>query len=270
MEANAGVEASAEAEPEVETNAETNAEVEAGTAAEPTSAETPEWLPALVLSGAAAGKPEPDATSWQDDETEMVPAALTSETLSGADEQSTPAPGDDSDEEPSVALADLAEGEAPGHQVTVSWRGEEYMKFLELDTPPEDDTHDLIIVEPPTQLFAPTRRRRAERSIEVEPVSADSTPAPQRPARPGAPEADATVAPEPAAPAPAPAPAPPSSTGMRVLLVILLLVGIAALVWYFLFRDTDTPSVVESAALSQSVVVTAAAHPTTGHDDLSR
>ena len=116
------------------------------------------------------------------------------------------------------------------------------MDYLELDGPRVGDPNDLIIVEPPSQLFAHSRRRRPEpppledTAVDVTPDEPDEGPPPVPAADDGTP---ATVG----------AADPPSRMGRRLLVLAFLLAILAVLVWYFLLRDGDPGS----AAFAQSV-----------------
>ena len=147
------------------------------------------------------------------------------------------------------------------HPVTVSWRGEDAMDYLELDGPKAVDPDDLIIVEPPSQLFASPRRRRPEHPPVEDPV-VEATPDPPDEAAP--PEAPPERGPAQSTPADG----PPSRTGRGVLLLVVLLAVLAALVWYFLLRDADPASAV-SMTRSGMGWVAAALNPATGQGDLT-
>jgi hypothetical protein len=206
---------------------------------EPASALEPEPASALQPEPASALQPEPaptdpdpDAVRWTrrpaSTPRERVPDEVVAEPV-GADE---------------VAGAAAA---APSHPVTVSWRGEDAMANLELDGPRAVDPDDLIIVEPPSQLVAPPRRRRppappAESdTVEVTPDAPQVTPTP--------------VVPPTREPAPSPpADGPPARIGRGVVLLVVLLAILAALVWFFLLRDSDPASALSTARAGVALV----------------
>jgi hypothetical protein len=141
-----------------------------------------------------------------------------------------------------------AELEPASHPIAVSWRGADYMAYLELDTPEEDDTKELIIVEPPSQLFIQNRRRRP-----AHPAEGDVSGTSERShvaAGSGAPAAGDSAAKQRAA-------GPPSRAGRRNLLLAMLLVILAALVWYFLLRDPDPASAVSITRVGAVVMAAA-------------
>jgi hypothetical protein len=119
------------------------------------------------------------------------------------------------------------------------------MGYLELDGPSGADPEDLIIVEPPSQLFASGRRRRPEHPpepdtpVDVTPDEPDEVPVHELPSVRAPSE-------------PPPAARPTSGSGKSglgrgVLLLVALLVILAALVWFFLLRGSDPASVGSSA-----------------------
>ena len=162
-------------------------------------------------------------------------------------------------EEGSVAPVDETAGAgvpaATSHQVTVAWRGEDAMGYLELDGPSGADPEDLIIVEPPSQLFASGRRRRPEHPpepdtpVDVTPDEPDEVPVHELPSVRAPSE-------------PPPAARPTSGSGKSglgrgVLLLVALLVILAALVWFFLLRGSDPASVGSSARDGMATVAAA-------------
>ena len=93
------------------------------------------------------------------------PAAAAAFLSSGLREEVPTEPGDGAPDAPVPA--------ATSHPVTVSWRGAGDMEYLELDGPKEGDTDELIIVEPPSQLFVQNRRRRTPHPPEGDADHAD-------------------------------------------------------------------------------------------------
>ncbi len=214
---------------------EPESEPEPASALEPEPASALEPEPAPVAPEPAPMDPDPDAVRWTrrpaSTPRERVPDEVVAEPV-GADE---------------VAGAAAA---ATSHPVTVSWRGEDAMANLELDGPRAVDPDDLIIVEPPSQLVAPPRRRRPPApqaegaTVEVTPDAPQVTPTP--------------VAPPTREPAPStPADGPPARIGRGVLLLVVLLAILAALVWFFLLRDTDPASALSTTRAGVAMVAPA-------------
>ena len=173
-------------------------------------------------------------------------------------------------EEGSVAPLDETAGAgvpaATSHQVTVAWRGEDAMGYLELDGPSGGDPEDLIIVEPPSQLFASGRRRRPEHPPEPD-TPVDVTP--EEPDEVLVHEVPPVQAPTEPPPAARPTSGPgQGGLGRGVLLLVVLLVILAALVWFFLLRGSD-PSSVGSSARDGVATVAAAINTAVDPGDLT-
>ena len=138
--------------------------------------------------------------------------------------------------------------EAAASRIAVSWRGADYFE----GEPEVDDTAELIIVEPPSQMYAAGRRRRPEPRVAHD-EDPDATPA----------RTDATSMPglggsATADQAPADAPAGKSR---RALVLALLLVVVLAAVWYFLLRDSGSDSAAPASRTASAVVAFAPEKP---------
>ena len=122
------------------------------------------------------------------------------------------------------------------------------MEYLELDGPKEDDTNELIIVEPPSQLFIPSRRRRTPHSGEGDADHDDNLDQSDPASTPGSstdtPPPRQTPAPK--QPGPVAPPAVEQSTGTarrtgrRVLVLVLVVLVLVA--WFVLLRDARADS----------------------------
>ena len=130
----------------------------------------------------------------------------------------------------------------------MSWRGADYFE----GEPAVDDTAELIIVEPPSQMYAASRRRRPEPRVAHD-EDPDATPA----------RTDATSTPRPEGPATAdqePGDAP-AGKSRRAFVLALLLVVVLAAVWYFLLRDPASGSAAPTGRTASAAVALAPEKP---------
>ena len=126
----------------------------------------------------------------------------------------------------------------------MSWRGADYFE----GEPEVDDTAELIIVEPPSQMYAAGRRRRPEPRVAHD-EDPDATPARTDAASTPRPDGSATADQEPAD--------APAGKSRRALVLALLLVVVLAAVWYFLLRDPGSGSAAPTGRTASAAVALA-------------
>jgi hypothetical protein len=126
----------------------------------------------------------------------------------------------------------------------VSWRGADYFE----GEPQLDESAELIIVEPPSQMYAAGRRRRPEPRVRSD-EDPDATPARTDPTTTLKLDGSATADHAPAD--------PPAGKSRRALVLALLLVVVLAAVWYFLLRDPGSGSAAPAGGTGSAVVALA-------------
>ena len=128
--------------------------------------------------------------------------------------------------------------------IAVSWRGADYFE----GEPELDESAELIIVEPPSQMYAASGRRRRPEPRVAHDEDPDATPA----------RTDATSSPRLDGSADADqAPAKPTGKSRRALVLAVLLVVVLAAVWYFLLRDPGAGSAAPATGTGSAVVALA-------------